>query len=158
MDPTPPPPGGPLPADFGKAIHQLAREAREEDLRAEEELRKRGERRPIRTFIRLGLVLITLEVALFFYFHEHQKYAVATRPVVAEASLPKTCTAATNRAYWEVVAYVADHGHPPATLAELVGTYVDRPPFDPVSGKPLEYSTDGDRFTIRCASAAPAGR
>jgi hypothetical protein len=158
MSLAPPPPGGPLPPDFGKAIHQLARQAREEDLRAEEELRKRGERRKIRTFIRLGLALITLEVALYVYLHERQKYAVATKPAAAVASRPKTCTAATNRAYWEVVAYVADHGHPPATLAELVGPYVDRLPFDPVSGKPLEYSTDGDRFTIRCASAAPAER
>jgi hypothetical protein len=158
MDVPPPPPGGPLPSDFGKAIHQLARQAREEDLRAEEELRKRGERRPIRKFIRLGLLLIMLETALYVYLHERQRYTVATRPVAAEASRPKTCTAAINRAYWEVVAYVADHGHPPATLAELVGTFVDRPPFDPVSGKPLEYSTDGDQFTIRCAGAAPAGR
>lgn len=158
MSLTPPPPGGPLPPDFGKAIHQLARQARDEDLRAEEELRKRGEQRPIRTFIRLGLVLITLETALFVYLYERQKQAVATRPLAAQASRPKTCTAATNRAYWEVVAYVADHGHPPATLAELVGPYVDRVPFDPVSGKPLQYSTDGDQFTIRCASAAPAAR
>jgi hypothetical protein len=148
-----PVPGDPLHRDFSHAIHRLARHARREDLRAEEELRKRSERRPIQVFIRVGLVLIALQGALFAYLYARQKPVARSESV--PLAPPKTCNAAINRAYWKVVAYIADHGHPPQKLEDLVGSYIEQPPFDPVTGKPLVYSTDGDRFTVRCAGAAP---
>ncbi len=146
-------PGDPSHSGFSNAIQRLARHARREDLRAEEELRKRSARRPIQKFIRVGLILIALQGALFAYLYARHK-PVAKSESVPQAP-PKTCKAAINRAYWKVVAYLADHGHPPEKLENLVGTYVEQLPFDPVTGKPLVYSTDGDRFTIRCAGAPP---
>jgi len=146
-------PGDPLHPDFSNAIHRLARHARREDLRAEEELRKRSQRRPIQKFIRIGLVLIALQGALFAYLYAHNKGVAKSES--APPAPPKTCNAAVNRAYWKVVAYVADHGHPPQKLENLVGSYVEQVPFDPVTGKPLVYSTDGERFTIHCAGEAP---
>ena len=151
-----PPPGDPRHGNFSNAIHRLARQARQEDLRAEEELRKRGERRPFQKFIRVGLVLIALQGALFAYLYARQTHVVT--PASVAAAPPKTCNAAINRAYWKVVAYLADHGHPPQKLEDLVGSYVEQLPFNPVTGTPLVYSTDGDRFTIRCADAAPVKR
>ena len=56
------------------------------------------------------------------------------------------------------MAYLADHGHPPQKLEDLVGSYVEQLPVDPVTGKPLVYSTHEDRFTIRCADAMPVKR
>jgi hypothetical protein len=150
-------PGDPLHPDFSNAIHRLARQARREDLRAEEELRKRSERRPIQRLIRVGLVLIALQGMLFAYLYARQKPAMTTSASVAPAP-PKTCHAAINRAYWKVVAYVSDHGHPPQKLEDLMDSYTEQLPSDPVTGKPLVYSTDGDRFTLRCADAAPIGR
>ncbi|HSD10399.1 MAG TPA: hypothetical protein VLF14_05425 [Candidatus Binatia bacterium] len=149
-----PPPGDPLHPDFSHAIHRLVRQARREDLRAEEELRKRGERSRIYKFIRVGVVLIVLQAALLGYLYVRQNDVVKDPARVAQAP-PKTCNAAINRAYWKVVAYLADHGRPPPKLEDLVGSYVERLPIDPVTGKPLVYSTDGERFTIRCADSAP---
>jgi len=149
-------PGDPLNPDFSNAIHRLARHARREDLRAEEELRGRGERRPIQEIIRVGLVLIALQGVLFAYLYAHLK--PETRSESVPLAPPKTCNAAINRAYWKVVAYVADHGHPPQQLENLVGSYIEQLPIDPVTGKPLVYSTDGDRFSIRCAGVPPVNR
>ena len=143
--------------DFSNAIHRLARHARREDLRAEEELRRRSERSPIYKFIRIGLVLIALQGVLLAYLYARQKTVVPKSASAAPAA-PKTCDAAIKRAYWRVIAYLADHGHPPQKLEDLVESYVEQLPFDPMTGKPLVYSTNEDRFTIRCADAAPVKR
>jgi hypothetical protein len=152
-----PVPGAPLHPDFSNAIHRLARHARREDLRAEEELRRRSERRPVHKFIRIGLGLIALQGVLLAYLYARQK-SVVPKSASAAPAAPKTCDAAIKRAYWRVVAYLADHGHPPQKLEDLVGPYVEQLPFDPVTGKPLVYSTHEDRFTIRCADATPVTR
>jgi hypothetical protein len=142
-----PPPGGPLNPDFRHAIEALAEQAREEDLRAAEELRKRNKPRPVQRFIYVGLLLITLQSALFIYLYTRGKPAVV-RPVAVAA--PTTCSGAVSRAYWQVVAYLDHEGHPPVKLEDLLPNYLDKLPADPVSGKPLDYTTDGTRFTLRC--------
>jgi hypothetical protein len=44
-----------------------------------------------------------------------------------------------------------DHGHPPASFAEMLGKYIDKLPTDPVTGSRLLYSTDGvQRFELQC--------
>src|SRR5206468_5354994 len=139
--------GDPLTRHFCTAIHRLARHARREDLRAEEELRKRRERRPIQNVIRVGLVLIAVQGVLFAYLYAHHK--PETRAESVPLAPPKTCNAAINRAYWRVVAYVAEHGHPPQKLENLVGSYIEQLPVDPVTGRPPVYSTAGERLTIR---------
>ena len=142
-----PPPGGPLNPEFRHAIEKLAEQAREEDLRAADELRNRTKRRPVQKFIRAGLVLIALQAALFIYLYTQQKPA-AVHPVALAP--PTTCSGAINRTHWRLVAYLNREGHTPATLEELVPNYMERLPADPVTGKPLEYRTDGTHFTVSC--------
>jgi hypothetical protein len=151
-----PPPGGPLNPDFRHAIKELAEQARAEDLQAAEELRNRKKPRPVQKFIQIGLVLIALQSAVFAYLYVHQK-PIVVQP--AKVAPPKTCSAAVNRTYWKVVAFLTDKGHPPTKLEELLPAYVDKLPADPLTGKPLEYMTDGTRFTLRCPGrGAPVGR
>src|SRR5262249_40904831 len=119
-------PGDPLHPDFSNVIHRLARQVRREDLRAEEELRKRSERRPIQKFIRIGLVLIAQGGGFFAYLSARQKTTAVTKSASVAQAPPKTCDAAINRAYWRVVAYVADHGHPPRKLEDLIGSYIEQ--------------------------------
>jgi hypothetical protein len=147
------PPGRPFPPELKSEIRRLARELREGDLRAEEESRARTQPRPIQRFIRAGAVLIALQTALLAYLYLRQNAAAKTQ--ASAPAPPTTCQAAVNRAYWKVVAYVSDHGRPPAKLEELVGSYVERLPFDPVTRAPLAYWTDGNQFSIRCSDSAP---
>lgn len=136
-------------------IGKLAKQARDEDLRAAEELRKRSARRPIRKFIRIGSALIALEAALFVYLYTRQKPAAP--PPVISVEPPKNCSGAVNRAYWQVVAFLSQEGHPPANLDELLPKYAAKLPSDPFSGKPLEYATDGTHFTLRCPGPTATG-
>lgn len=147
-----PPPGGPLNPEFRHAIAKLAEQARDEDLRAAEELKNRKKPRPIQKFIRIGLVFVALQSALFVYLYSHQKRGVVLSATVAP---PKTCSSAVNRTYWRVVAFLTDKGHPPEKLEELLPAYVDKLPADPLTGKPLEYKTDGKQFTLRCPGTGP---
>ncbi len=147
----PPPPDGPLRpdfrADFRDALHGLAKQKKADDLRAAEDLRKQRQQRPIYKFIQVGVALIALQAAVFVYLYTRQE-KISLRPDTAAPA--KNCAAALNRTYWRVVAFVENQGHPPAKLDELLPDYIDKLPFDPVSGKPLGYATDGAHFTLRC--------
>jgi hypothetical protein len=149
------PPGGPINPEFRQAIGQLAEQAREEDRRAWAEAHKPS--RPISTIIRIGMVLIFLQGFLYLYLYTKQKREVAVAPPATRLILPSnSCSSTLHKTYWHVVAYVRDHGHPPASLEELVGKYVDKLPADPATGKPLQYSAAGKSFEVRCPGAATA--
>jgi len=148
------PPGGPFSPDFHDAIHELAQQARDEDLRAAADLRKRTSHRPIQKFIRLGMVLIALQAVVFVYLYSQSNRRIVA-PVVTRSLFPKNnCSAVLYRTYWKVVAYFREQGHPPANLSDLV---LEQPPFDPITGKPLVYRTDGERFTLQCPGVKSAG-
>lgn len=144
-------------AEFREAIQELAEKAREDDRRARQAAVKR--RRPIAYVIAGGAMLIAVQVALYFYLHSKKEEMVPAHaaPTTARELPVNTCAGMVHRTYWQVVAYLRDHGHPPEALNDLVGKYADKVPVDPRTGQPLAYSTDGERFELRCPGA-PAKR
>jgi hypothetical protein len=147
------PPGGPIRQEFREAIGELAKQAREEDHRAWAAAQKLA--RPISKFIRIGVVLILLQGVVFLFLYGKRHRDVAVSPPETRQVLPSnSCSNTLHQTYWRIVAYARDHkGHPPASLDQLVGKYVDKVPADPASGEPLHYSTDGKRFEVRCPGA-----
>jgi hypothetical protein len=143
------PPGGPLPDDFRDAIHGLAKQAREEDRQAEDR-RRRAAKRPFSRFVKIGLALIAVQSALLAALYLNQGKTAATHQEIKSILPANSCKALVNKTYWKVVAYLREEGHPPPSLDDLVPKYLERVPLDPVTGKPLSYSTDGARFQVRC--------
>jgi hypothetical protein len=143
------PPGGPLPDDFRDAIHGLAKQAREEDRQAED-ARKRAAKRPFSRFVKVGLALILAQSAMLAVLYRYQDKTVASQQQIQSILPANGCNALVNKTYWKVVAYLREVGHPPAQLDDLVPKYLERLPLDPVTGKPLSYSTDGTHFQVRC--------
>ncbi len=143
------PPGGPLPDDFRDAIHGLSEQAREEDRRADD-ARKRAAKRPFSRFVKVGLALIVAQGALLAVLYRYHEKPVATQQQIKSILPVNSCNALVNKTYWKVVAYLREEGHPPAHLDDLVPKYLERLPLDPVTGKPLSYSTDGAHFQVRC--------
>ena len=149
---SPAPPGGPARPDFHNAISELAALARKEDLAAADDARRKANERPVSRFIRFGCVLIAIQlVCLGVLYIRSQQLVTPTQrtPIV----LRDDCPSAVYRTYWKVVEYIKDHEQPPANIGELVGKYLDKLPADPVSGKPLQYSTDGKHFALHCPGA-----
>jgi hypothetical protein len=147
-------PGGPTKPEFREAIGRLAEQAQDEDRRAWHEAHR--PRRRLSYFIRTGIVLILLEGILFLYLHATKQHEAAVSPAATRQILPpNSCARTLHRTYWQIVAYARESGHPPVSLDELVGKYVEKLPVDPASGKPLLYSTDGTQFDVRCPGAAP---
>jgi hypothetical protein len=96
-------------------------------------------------------MLIVLEiVCLGVLYVRGRQQSAPTDTKRAHIVLRDDCPSAVYRTYWKVVEYMKDHQHPPASVDQLVGKYLDKLPFDPVTGKPLRYSTDGKRFELRC--------
>jgi hypothetical protein len=149
--PSAPPPGGPLPADFRHTIHKLAEQARAEDLKAEEELRKRAEKKPFSRFVWVGATLIVLQLALLAVLYMNgRKEAVRSKQALRTMLPANGCNATAYTTYWKIVSYIRAEGHPPAKLDDLIPKYMENLPFDPVSGKPLEYATDGQKIQLSC--------
>jgi hypothetical protein len=150
-------PGGAPRQEFRDAINNLAKEAGEQDRLAAEEARRRLARRPISRFIRIGVALAVLELVVFgilYGFGRRHQQASRKTAQPNSAMLANDCAGVVYRTYWKIAAYIRDQGHPPPTLNDLVGAYVDKLPADPATGTPLQYSTDGTQFDIRCPGAA----
>jgi hypothetical protein len=154
MTTSAPPPGGPLPSDFRDAISALAEQAREENRRRKEESRKRAERRTASRVIKIGLVLVGLEVISLGVLYGTRLQRITRIAPPVRALSRNDCASVAHRTYWKVVAYIKDKDRAPASLGELVPNYLDRLPLDSATGKPLEYSTDGTHFDLRCPSQA----
>ncbi len=151
MTTSAPPPGGPLPREFRETISELARQAREEDRRSEQETRKLAQHRPISPIIKLGLVLLVVElVSMGILYSQQHRQITMKLPPPDRIHSRNDCTGVTYRTYWKIVAYIKDNNHPPARLDDLVPKYLDKVPFDPTTGKPLEYSVNGARFNVHC--------
>ena len=146
----PAPPGGPTSADFNTAISELAAQARKEDQQAVEDARKRAKATSFRKFVRFGVALIVVQLVCLGFLYLRARPPQTATPQRANVVIRNDCPGTAYRTYWKVVQYMKDHGQPPANLGELIGKYVDKPPTDPVSGKPLRYTTDGKNFTVRC--------
>ncbi len=148
------PPGGPPNSEFRDAIVELAKQARDEDLRAEAEVRKRLTKQPFKQFVRVGLGLIVLELLLYGYLS--QRRPEAAKAAVHKSLFPETtCNAVLHKTYWKVVAYLRDQGHPPKDFQQMLGKYLEKLPTDPASGKQLLYTTDGEqRFDVRCPESS----
>jgi len=147
-----PPPDGATSEEFREAIIGLAKQARDEDLRAEAEAKDRLKRTKFGRFVRIGLALIALQGALYVFLTTQAPSATKRKVVGSESVFPEnTCNAVLYRTYWKVVAYIRAEGHPPTTLEQMLGKYLEKLPTDPVKGKPLVYSTDGTKFDLRCA-------
>jgi hypothetical protein len=152
-------PGGPLHPEFRNRIRDLANQAREDDQRAAEEARKRQRRRSFSRFVAVGLTLITLELAsLAFLYHRTGEGVEIKKATVHSRFAPGSCNGIVFNTYWKVVRYLKANDHPPASLNDLVPKYLDKLPFDPVTGKPLEYSTHGNHFNLNCPGATTARR
>jgi hypothetical protein len=146
--------GRPPNSEFRDTIRDLAKQAREGDLKAEEEARRRNQRRPIHTFFRVGIALIVVQVALFAYLYTTGQRNPAA-PEVTQKPPAKNCETVRHRTFWKVVAYVRDEGHPPASLDQMLGKYLDKLPTDPATGQRLGYSTDGaQHFELKCPGSA----
>jgi hypothetical protein len=157
MTSSAPLPGGPLP-DFRNTIQDLAKQARDEDRRSEEEARKLRRRRSFSRFVTVGVFLIAIEFASLAILSRHEPGVVVKKAPPRSLFAPGSCNAVVFDTYWKVVKYIKENDHPPATLNELVPTYLDKLPFDPVTRKPLEYSAHGDHFQLNCPGTRTAGR
>jgi hypothetical protein len=157
MTSSAPLPGGPLP-DFRETIQDLAKQARQEDRRAEEDARKSRRHKSFSRFVGIGLLLIALELVSLTVLSRYQPGVAVKKPPPRSRFGTGSCNAIFFDAYWKVVKYIKDNDHPPASLKDLVPSYLDKLPFDPVTGKPLEYSTRGDQFHLNCPGARTAGR
>jgi hypothetical protein len=151
-------PGGAPKPELRDAIDRLAEEAREQDRLATEKTRKLLTPGPTSRFIRLGMALVAVQLVMLgiLYGRRQQKFSAT----IVRPNLPKLtddCAAVAYKTYWKIAAYIREQGHPPAALSELVGRYVEKLPTDPVTRKPLEYSTDGTGFDLHCPGA-PAAR
>jgi hypothetical protein len=144
------PPGGPLPRDFNDVIGRLAVQAEEEE-RAAEEARRRAARKPFSRFVIAGVTLIAIELGVLWVYRMHQsRIAVRAAPTVRNLPPENSCGAVAYRTYWQVVKFLKDTQHPPAKLDDLIPRYLDQIPVDPITRKPLEYSTDGKGFDLHC--------
>jgi len=150
--PSQPPPGGPPNSEFRDAIQDLAKQAREDDKRADDEMRRRFSAKPISRFIRVGFALIVVQLAVYVYLTATREVPHPPKAEVTEKPA-KDCSTVARRTSWKIVAYLNDVGHPPETLEVMLGKYLHKLPTDPVTGKPLVYSTDGKRFDLHCAPA-----
>ena len=153
MSDSPQPPGGPPNAEFRDAIVELANQAREEDLRAEAEIKKRLAKRPFAQFVRLGLALIALQIVLYLYL-SHRRPVVSGTAVHTSIFPASNCNAVLYHTYWKVVAFERDNGRPPTNFEEMLGKYLDKLPIDPASGKSLLYTTQGDHFELHCPGSS----
>jgi hypothetical protein len=143
-------PGGLPDVKVRRAIRDLARQAREEDLKAEKQARRRVPRRAVSILIRVGLVLIATQIGLFAYLYTTAQLEQQGDQATEKAAATN-CETVRHRTYWKVVAYMRDEGHPPASFEQLLGKYIDKLPTDPVTGNELLYSTDGaQRFELQC--------
>jgi hypothetical protein len=52
-----------------------------------------------------------------------------------------------------VAAYTEQRGAPPDTLAQLTPGFLSEPAVDPVTGKPYEYTRNGEAVTLVCPSS-----
>ena len=144
------PPGGPPNAEFREAIIELAKQAREEDQRADHEAKRRHARRPFAQFVRWGVALIVLQAGIYLYLSHERGTPTAKKIEHGSLFSANTCNAVLSKTYWQVVTFQRDQGHPPKDLEEMLGKYLDKLPSDPVTGKALEYSTSGERFELHC--------
>ncbi len=149
--PSQPPPGGPMNSEFRDAIHDLAKQARADDDKADEEVRRRLQKKPLSLFIRVGLALIVAQLGVLFYLRYSQPNQGIHRKAEVTEKPAKDCDMVLRRTYWKVVAYLNETGHPPENLEVMLGKYLDKLPSDPVTGKPLLYSKNGEKFDLRCA-------
>lgn len=146
----------PSPA-FREAIDRLADEAREQDRRADEENRKAKKgNKYFPAIIAGGSILIIAQGGLLAYLTYGRKETVLpAKAGVERPILPaNSCAAVVNKTYWRILAFKKDKGRLPARLDDLLGKYIETIPADPVSGKTLAYSVEGDRFTLRCPTTA----
>jgi hypothetical protein len=151
---SPAPPGGPAHPDFHNAISELAALARKEDFEAADDARRKANERPLSRFIRFGCVLIAIQVVCLGVLYIRGRGLVSPAATKqANIVLRDDCPSAVYRTYWKVIEYMKEHQQPPASIDELVGKYLDKLPADPVSGKPLQYSTDGKHFELHCPGA-----
>jgi hypothetical protein len=146
--------------DFEIEIDRLAAAARQENDQRGKSRGGRGDGRRPSWLILVGLGLVALEAGSLGIFYMLRMREVSTqRPPQPKIATQRDCAGEVHRAYWKIVSYVRDRGRPPASLAELVPDYVPKPPADPKTGSPLEYSTDGTHFAVRCAGpSTDAGR
>ena len=153
---TDPPPPGPLRAAFNDAIHELAEQAREQDQQTEKDARKQIARKSFSRILWIGIALIIVQLGIFVVLYSMPRSEITVTAPVRRAILPeKSCDNAKVRAYWKVVAYLRDNGHLPASLGDLVPQYTPQAPYDPLTGKQLLYSVNGERFELSCPSTAP---
>jgi hypothetical protein len=138
-------------AGFHDEIRRLADEAAVDSLKQAEATKKLARRRPFNLFVSIGVSLIVLQSLLLaiLYGMQHWQVAQKARPAMP-VDTSTECRGVLHRTYWRVAAFMRDEGHPPTELGALLGKYVKKLPADPVTGKPLQYSTDGQRFTLRC--------
>ncbi|MGH7898675.1 MAG: hypothetical protein ACREQQ_12025 [Candidatus Binatia bacterium] len=146
--------GAPLAHEFRDAITELAKQAREDDRRSEEQVRKRTARQPLSAVIKFGLVLVALESITFSFLWTNRQHDVNRIAPPIRALSQNDCLGIAHRTYWKVVAYIKDEARAPARLEDLIPKYLDKRPFDPSTGKPLEYAANGTTFDLRCPSGA----
>ena len=149
------PPGGPPNSEFREAIVELAKQAREDDERAEAEVKRRLTKRPFAQFVKFGVALIVLQAALYVYLTNRKPETVPASAAKKSLFPENNCNAVLYQTYWRIIAFQRDNGHPPAGFDQMLGKYLDKLPNDPVTGKPLDYSTDGKRFEVRCPGSPP---
>jgi len=151
-------PGGPLHHEFRDTIEGLAKQAQEEDRRAEQEARRRNRRRSFSRFVAIGSLLIFLElVSLLVLSHNRADIAVKKAPTPPRGPAD-ACKALVFSTYWKVVSYIKDNEHAPPSLNDLVPKYIDKIPLDPLTGKALDYSTDGKQIHLDCPKVTLTGR
>ncbi len=144
--------------EFRDAIGRLEHEAHEQERLAEEDARKKSSSRHFSTIVVGGSALIVVQLGILAYLMFGAKAAVLPQRNGAERPIlpPRSCAAVANKTYWLIVRFAHDRGHLPSKLEDLLGRYTDSMPADPVTGRTLEYSTSGDRFTVTCPGAAKA--
>jgi hypothetical protein len=157
MTSSAPLPGGPLP-NFRNTIQDLAKQAQEEDRRAEEDARKSRRRKSFSRFVGGALLLIAVELVSLAVLYRHQPEMAVKKAPPSSRFAPGSCNAIVFDTYWKVVKYIKEKDHPPASLNDLVPDYLGKVPLDPLTSKPLEYSAHGDRFNLNCPGAHTAGR
>ncbi len=137
---------------FDREIGRLAHAAREHSARIEERPCPPIPRpRRISPLIWIGVALVLVELLSLAVLYGMRAQERATVGTTANPMLTRSdCDGVRYRTYWKVVEYLRNEGHPPAALSDLVGTYVDELPFDPRTGKTLEYSRHGEGFSLHC--------
>lgn len=134
--------------DFRAQIQYLEGQAAQQRPTFEEPPKKRPSR--LKAIVGVGLVLVVLELLfLVFQSREHEQTR-RTSDVRNPLSRLTDCRGVAYHTYTKIVAYLGEHGTPPASLGDLLGTHLDELPLDPVSKQPLIYETDGKGFDLRC--------